>query len=250
MHIDVPDKFVDRGTVKTQVMVTGYGGTYLSKRDYIIEALQEQTEKKKLKIDRADYGIIVNACIRGMEIAFPAYSELNDWFKQVANAACKAGNQEVSWTSPNGSRIVQVYNEPDWHEVRTYAANGANYGVLMSTDNDTLWLQRGFTDEVRVHKHCSAIAANFTHTLDACMIQEGLLKIDPSIDVYTVHDCQYSVLQGGQLSRYFREAFLEVVTTPVLQHLLQQNDIADTVELLETQDTDPSVCLESEYMFS
>ena len=100
------------------------------------------------------------------------------------------------------------YNEPDWHEVRTYAANGANYGVLMSTDNDTLWLQRGFTDEVRVHKHCSAIAANFTHTLDACMIQEGLLKIDPSIDVYTVHDC-HSVLQGGQLSRYFREAFLK-----------------------------------------
>ena len=40
MVIEVDVNLVDRGCVKTQVMVTGYGGTYLSKREYIIKALE------------------------------------------------------------------------------------------------------------------------------------------------------------------------------------------------------------------
>ena len=62
MFIDLDINAIDRSVVKTQVMVTGYGGTYLSKREYIIENLKELMEKKK-NINPQDFGI-VNACIR------------------------------------------------------------------------------------------------------------------------------------------------------------------------------------------
>ena len=34
----------------------------------------------------------------------------------------------------------------------------------------------------KVTKHQSAIAANFTHTLDACMIQDGLCHSPEEVD--------------------------------------------------------------------
>lgn len=141
MRIELDINAIDRSVVKTQVMVTGYGGTYLSKREYIIEQLKELSKKKGKHIHKDDYGIIVNACIQGMAQAFPKYTELNDWFKTVATAACKAGNEHISWISPNGSYIAQDYREPQTVHVKTYAANGGHYMKLLSDDYQSVTIQ-------------------------------------------------------------------------------------------------------------
>ena len=251
MHIDVNLPLIDRGVVKTQVMVTGYGGTYLSKRQYIIEKLKELTNEKEANFHPADYSIIVQACIEGMSTAFPQYTELNNWFKQVASAAIKSDVKILTWKTPNGSLIAQDYREPDFITCDTYAANGGHYSRLVSDDRGVLYVQTGWKDEVKGTKHASAIAANFTHSLDSCMIQEGVNAVDDNIPVFTVHDCVYS--QPGytdQVVPHFREAFLKVVSAPVLESLLEENGLTDTVQLLDTDDTDPSVCVNSEYMFS
>ena len=242
---------LDRSIVKTQVMVTGYGGTYLSKREYIVKALREKFESLKVDLHPADPGIIVSACIEGMEIAFPQYSALNDWFKVVAKAACNAGNEHIKWITPNGSYIAQDYREPIFDHIDTYAANGGNYGRLMSDDKEQLSYQTGWSDEVKDGKHATAIAANLTHSLDACTIQNGVNRVDPSLPLFTVHDCIY--FQPGYCSEvipHFRQAFYGVVTSPILENLLEENAIEEDVDMLERDEVDVSVCLESPYMFS
>ena len=250
MFIDLDVAAIDRSVVKTQVMVTGYGGTYLSKREYIIEKLKEAIKSEK-NIHPEDFGIIVAACIEGMAIAFPQYTELNDWFKTLSSAACKAGNEHIKWITPNGSYIAQDYRQPDFLKIDTYAANGGHYAVLQTDDRGTAFVQTGWKDEVVSSKHGSAIAANFTHSLDACMIQNGVVNVDPSIPIFTVHDCIY--FQPGysyQVIPHFRQSFYGVVTTPVLENLLEENGVQDTIDMLPRNDVDVSVCKDSPYMFS
>ena len=251
MFLEIDINTIDRGIVKTQVMVTGYGGTYLSKREYIIKQLKEAIEEKGAQVAPEDFGIIVDACIEGMAIAFPKYTELNDWFKTAAKAACNAGNEHLKWITPNGSYIAQDYREPDYHRVSTYAANGGHYATLQSDNPGEIWVQKGWKDEVKTEKHCTGIAANFTHSLDACMIQNGVVKVDPSIPVFTVHDCVY--FQPGYSSQVvpqFRQAFYGVVTTPVLESLLEENGVTETVPMIQRDKVDVSVCKDSPYMFS
>jgi DNA-directed RNA polymerase len=251
MIIEFEIDLLDRGIVKTQVMVTGYGGTYKSKREYILEALNEKLKELHLpKLHPADEGIIVDACIDAMQEAFPQYSELNDWFKKVAVTACESGLEQIKWISPNGSLIVQDYREPLYTKVTTHAATGGNYRVLMVDDHGQSYIQTGFGD-VRPAKHGSAIAANFTHTLDGCMLQDGVNSLEEGIQVVTVHDCVY--FQPGyceQIVPRFRDSFYNVVTTPVLESLLEENDLDDKLEMLQKNEVDLTVCKKSPFMFT
>ena len=97
MIIEIEIETIDRGIVKTQVMVTGYGGTYLSKREYIIQQLRD----KGIKLHPADESVVVDACIEGMERAFPRYSKLNDWFKEVARLPAP-----MVWSRSSGYRLT------------------------------------------------------------------------------------------------------------------------------------------------
>ena len=247
MHIEVDLDSIDRSVVKTQVMVTGYGGTYQSKREYIIEKLQDLA-KKGTNIHPDDFEIVVNACISGMERAFPKYSELNAWFKDVAKTACKQGAETIQWTTPNGSKIVQDYREPVFTQVRTHAAGGGHYRKMLSDENGNAYVITGL-GAVKPSKHASAIAANFTHSLDACMIQDGVNLTQ--VPIVTVHDCVYG--QPGYMHEVvpnFRASFHNVVTTPVLENLLEENELEEVMQPPTREEVDLSVCLNSEYMFS
>ena len=227
-------------------MTTGYGSTYITKRENIVDALR----KKGIKLHHADIGIVVAACIEGMEIAFDRYSELNDWFKTVATAAVRAGRSDLRWYSPNGSLIVQDYRHPIFTRLVTHAASGGHYSILVRDQNGSSQIKTGVGDP-NPYKHASGIAANFTHTLDACMIQDGVNALADGIDVVTVHDCCYG--QPGYMANdvvpHFRRAFHNVTTTPVLESLLEENELEDTVHMIQKNEVDLSVCLESPYLF-
>ena len=194
---------------------------------------------------------MVAACIEGMERAFDRYSELNEWFKAVAASAIANGCEDIRWRSPNGSLIVQRYNEPQFKQIQTYAASGGNYHMLMIDTKGRSHVVDRY-GEPKVSKHQSAIAANFTHTLDACMIQDGVNNTPEQVNVVTVHDCAYG--QPGYMATHlvphFRRAFYNVVTTPVLENLLEENNLLNEVQMIEKAEVDRSVCLESPYMFS
>lgn len=243
--ITIPLEEIDRSIAKKPVMLTGYGGTYLTKRGHIIDELR----KRKLDLTYEQMGIIVKALIDGMELAFPDYTQLNKWFKQVAREACKVGVDQLRWVTPNGSVISQDYREPLFTRVSTHAATGGNYARLIRDENGTSSIQHGWGD-VKSEKHQSAVAANFTHALDATIIQNGVSNLPEDIDVVTVHDCCF--LQPGYLSNMqsFRNAFYGVVTTPVLENLLEESGLESVVGMLPRKDVELEEAKESPYMFS
>ena len=83
------------------------------------------------------------------------------------------------------------------------------------------------------------------------MIQDGVNSLEEGVDVVTVHDCVY--FQPGYVDQVvpkFRAAFHNVVTTPVLESLLEENDLEEQVAMLQKTDVDLSVCKQSPFMFS
>ena len=243
--IEIPLDEVDRSLAKKPVMLTGYGGTYRTKRGHILDELKD----RKVELHPQDKSILVSSLIEGMQQAFPAYTELNQWFKGVVKAAFENNSNELNWVTPNGSEIVQNYREPLYARVTTHAATGGHYARLMSDDNAQTTLINGYGDPAS-GKHATAVAANFTHSLDATIIQDGNVAVADGIPCITVHDCVY--FQPGyskDVVPKFRQAFHNVVTTPVLENLIHENGLEGQVEMLEKKNVDVSSCKESAYMF-
>jgi DNA-directed RNA polymerase len=244
--IDIPIEKIDRKVVKTSVMVTGYGGSYLSKREYIIDAINDIG----LEIHPDDRGIVVKAVIDGMELVFPKYSSLNKWFREVASAACKEGLPYLQWTTPTGSLIKQEYRYPLMKQVSVHAAGGGYYGSLISDENGVSYIRNGW-GEVNPDKMASATAANFTHSLDSSILHVALTSLPEDLTTVVVHDCHYN--QAGyssEASKYFRAAFLDVVSEDILGTLLTDNGLDGFVPMIDKGEVDISVCIDSPYMFS
>jgi DNA-directed RNA polymerase len=184
-----------------------------------------------------------------MSNAFPAYMELNKWFKRFAKAALQAGCEQITWTTPSGMYVSQEYREPLFKQVQTYAAGGGHYGTLGTSGDGSTYIEHGFGDP-KLSKNQSAIAANWTHSLDASVMQLGLTDVDEEIDLYTVHDCIYCLSgQFGEVIPHFRKALHNVVTSPVLEDLLESNNLENLVDLPPIGEIDLDQIKESPYLF-
>jgi DNA-directed RNA polymerase len=237
---------IDRSLCKHSVLITGYGGSAKTKRDKILDDLREAED-----LDFQDKALVVKAILDAMFLAFPLYKELNDWFRKAAVRACSTGVDFLRWITPNGSEIVQSYREPLFTIVKTHAASGGHYARLISDDNAQAYVQTGWGD-LDARSHSTAIAANFVHSLDATIIQNGVTRLEDGVDCVTVHDCL--MFQPGYTEKVvpvFRKAFYGVVTTPVIQSFLDENNLNDgeTENLQNNLDTLPQ-CVDSLYMFS
>ena len=249
--VDVDPSVHDRKVNKGQSMTCGYGATTLTRYGAMKKALLKKQKAKEIpNIDASDINIVCKAGIDGMAIAFPAYMELNKWFKKFATAVIKAGGEHIQWTTPSGMFVKQEYREPEFKQIKTYAAGGGHYSELHLAQGETAAIDTGYGDPA-LSKNCSAIAANFTHSLDGSVLQLGLTDVDPLIDVYTIHDCLF-VLSGyfAKVVPHFRQAFHNVVTSPVLENLLDENGVFDTCPMPPIGDLDVSQARESPYLFS
>ena len=82
-------------------------------------------------------------------------------------------------------------------------------------------------------------------------MQLGILDVPQGIDLFTVHDCLYCLSgQFGQVIPQFRKALHNVVTSPVLEELLESNGLTDVVGLPPIGEIDLDQILESPYLFS
>jgi DNA-directed RNA polymerase len=247
MFHEIDLNILDRSIAKKPVMLTGYGGSLLRKREHIFDELKE----RKLDLHYQDKKLIVASLIEGMTLAFPRYEHLNAWFKEVVKEAVEAGVGEMKWVSPNGSIIVQDYREPLFSQVDTHAASGGHYSQILSDESGSTYVQTGWGG-IQARKHQTACAANLTHSLDATIIQTGINRLEEGVDCVTVHDCLY--FQPGyneKVSPVFRQAFYGVVTTPVLQSYLDENKLKVTdIQNPQTEHERLHECVESGYMFS
>ena len=249
--VDVDPEVHDRSVNKTQAMTCGYGATLRTRYNNIKDALRKKVKKGQIPpVHVSDQNIVCAAGIQGMANAFPAYMELNKWFKQLAQAALNAGCEQITWTTPSGMFVAQEYREALFKEVKCYAAGGGHYGTLGTSSDGSAYIEVGHGDP-KLSKNQSAIAANWTHSLDGSVMQMGILDVPQGIDLYTVHDCIYCLSgQFGQVIPQFRKALHNVVTSPVLEDLLESNGLTDVVGLPPIGEIDLDQILESPYLFS
>ena len=247
--VDVSPTVHDRKVNKTQSMILGYGGTIQTRYAAIKKALLKKQKSNEIEnIDASDINIVCKAGTDGMSLAFPAYFELNKWFKRFAAAVLKAGKETITWTTPSGFFCSQQYLESEFKQINTYCAGGGHYSAILA-DAEEAYVETG-EGLPKLTKNTSAIAANFVHSLDASIMHLGLTDVNPDIDVSTTHDCIYC-LSGyfGEVIPKFRRAMYNTVTSPVLEELLDSNDVFDAVGMPPIGEIDLDQILESPYLF-
>ena len=249
--VDVDPSVHDRKVNKTQAMTCGYGAVPLTRYGAMKKALLKKQVKGDIpNIDASDINIVCKAGIDGMSIAFPAYMELNKWFKRFAAAALKAGRENITWTTPSGFFVTQEYREPDFKTINTYAAGGGHYSDFNLCSAERVGVDTG-EGLPKLSKNVSAIAANVTHSCDGAIMHLGLTAVDPSIDVFTIHDCVFNL--SGYFSEVipkFRRAMFNVVTSPVFEELIESNGLTDVMDLPPVGEIDLTEILDSPYLFS
>lgn len=241
---------VDRSILKKAVMCTSYGASFQSKNQYISEEINEAFKQNPYDPTLVDKRLVTDAAIEGQSTAFPKCDELNDWFKSVGKAAMDQGLEYVSWYTPSGSLIRQEYREPTTKKVTTHAMGGGVYRKLNSHDGENgrikLTVQTGWGD-VKANKAATALGANFTHSLDADVIQGAANSFEG--DFFLVHDCIYGLATDiDDMCQNIRDSFFRVVSVDTLQNLIDTNGL-DLVAPAKG-DGDLSECTNSTYMFS
>jgi DNA-directed RNA polymerase len=154
---------VDRKTVKRQVMVLPYGGTFRSCLDYTRDAFKEriskgadnpfgdETEKKPIpflaKVIWEAIGDVVIAARTAMS-----------WLQQVARVATKHG-KKLEWLTPSGLTVYQDYREMKTREIKTRFLGSLVYATLDEA-----------TDKLAGSRQVTSVAPNFVHSLDAAAL--------------------------------------------------------------------------------
>ena len=152
---------IDRSVVKRAVMTTPYGVTKRSAVNYVME---DYLKKGKAPcFDPKDYLKAAAALIKFVWLAIGDVvvksREAMDWLKACARAIIKEHGDEregvISWITPSGFLATQAYYEVEEHRIHTRVHGTTRIKVLAETD------------EADSSRHCSGMAPNFVHSMDA-----------------------------------------------------------------------------------
>jgi DNA-directed RNA polymerase len=183
-----------------------------------------------------------------MDEAVPGFSALNRWFKEAAAEAMMRGNDCLTWTTPTGSKIVQRYMISSTKLIRTIAFGVSTFKdkAHYSSNRLTVFDDNG-PKEVHKKKNKTALAANWTHSMDASVLQEAFHDFDEPFT--TVHDCLYTTAPAMKAAlKRLRQAFVTVTTYDALNQFVEDNELE--ISLPPIGDADVSSALASEYLFS
>ena len=238
----IPVEKIDRSVAKKVVMLTPYGGSY----DTLVGHVRDAT--KDWGISVRDAHTLTKALIQGMSEAVPGFSALNGWFKQAAGLVMETGADHIKWTTPTGSTIVQSYKISGTQLVNTIAFGVSSYKKHdhYGSTHTVTWDDSG-EKEVNKRKNRTALAANWTHSMDASVLQEAFHDFEHPFT--TVHDCLYTTAPTmTQALDKLRSAFVTVTTYDALTQFLEDNEIDYTLPPIG--DADVTSALASEYLFS
>ena len=266
----LPISSITRSVAKMPVMLRPYGGTFATIYSHVREKLdsilnpKDEYGRAKNSTHQAllseDVTLITHALLDGMEVALPAFTTLNEWFRETAGVITKFHAQDkskeednvlakVKWHTPSGCTIVQEY----WEKIikNTKCALGNTTRTRSYSQQDI-----GFNKTESVRKMQTAFAANVIHSLDASVIQLAAHEYKGS-PFTAVHDCIYG--PAGTLSiltQKIREAFVEVVKNKgFLDDIRRSNDLPDEYQSMippspPTGRANIELALESPYLFS
>ena len=234
---------ITRSVCKRAVMCSAYGASHGSKWKYVLEELEEAGHK----IGYVEGLACTNAVIRGQSDAFPILGKLDHFFNTLARMCLAKGQEFVVWKTPTGNIIKQEYREPKTKMIRTFAMGGGHFhqferldnvqaamdqeNVIDTTDGDEsekpghgkYRLKVGYGDVV-ASKTASALAANFTHSIDASVAVTAINDYDGPCGF--IHDCLVAPPgRAEEFAECVRHAYLRCVTANVFDLLCEENNL-------------------------
>lgn len=236
---------IDRSVVKRGVMTTPYGVTRMAAMEYVIT---DYLAEGKGPFDKTEYRA---AAAELMKAVWPAIGdvivkgrEAMAWLKRSARSIVKAlGDDDepiIWWTSPSGFIASQSYFVSKVHRIRTRLAGEVAIRVLSETEDSD------------INRHCSGLAPNFVHSLDAAHLHLttdraarcGISSLAMIHDDYGTH-----AADAQRLYTFIREEFVSMYegNDPVADLRAQYPMISDPPS---KGDLDIRQVLQSPFFFS
>ena len=266
VSFDIKPEWITRSVVKRVVMCTGYGAARPSKLEYVTEELNSLFKKMfgegGRKPTHAECNMVTDAAIEGQKLAFKRQDEINQWFKSVAKAVV-SGNPEtgrkagsyVSWETITKSTVVQEFRDDVTVPVKTFGMGGAKYDMRLRKGGQVeggheVDVSVGRLGDVKESKSQTALAANWTHSQDASILQRAWKEM-PKEHIFIVHDCAYA--PAGHVDKMIgalKDAFILVTGSDALDRFAGENGVGDEIENLEKGKVNLFTCRKSDKMFS
>lgn len=256
-QIETPDlvlgfdpMILNRSVVKKAVMTHYYSATDQTKRESMLDELDEQFD---LEVRQQDKQLLIKAMTQAMAEEFPGPVGIHELLKDVAKVQ-SGKDQPATWITPSGMKVVNEYHKTENIQIRTHTMGGMNmedFRSTMSRDNSTSQtaggLKNGALDK---QKMVNAICPNFIHSLDASILHKALNSVPKDVPLFTVHDCAYFLTGYSQeILPHLRRAFHDVITSRPLEGLLEENQVEDELSIPPRGDADVDQSLISPYLF-
>lgn len=200
---------IERSTCKRPVMIIPYAGTQNACRKYIQDDFNERGGRAFFGTEFSDalnlatsviWNAIGEVIIKGREVM--------EWFKKAARKSIKhSKSTELFWVTPNGFKVVQ--KRAKMLDTLYQTTFGETIPVRLS-----MRLKIN-TDLPDLSGHASSVSPNFIHSLDACALQQTVLRaVENDItNLAMIHDSYGThAADTEQLSKYIRECFYEMYT--------------------------------------
>ncbi len=200
---------INRKTTKRSVMIVPYSGTLHACRKYLYEYIEERLEEEERKgeifcpfpdriKEAADFlgGVVWEAIHEEVKLA----REGMDWLSKAARSVAKLGIP-VSWTSPVGFPVVQLYRDYTDQLIITRFGDRIAYTLRVDGDN------------IAPSRHAQAVAPNFTHANDAAHMYLSVNKaMEHGVTQFAmIHDSYGTVAADTEvLFQSLRAAFVEM----------------------------------------
>ena len=225
-----------RGDVKRVVMTIPYNAKPFSNRGYIKASLTDPDRSDRVEVTPDQLTLITRLTRDAMRQIVPGPLQVMDWLNQEIGAAIKAGKEHIEWTTPSGFCVKQDLRKVNTERIKTN---------LMGEVKLLIGTSLGSPD---LKHHKNAGAPNLIHSMDASILQIGLVDFDQPFTV--IHD---SVLCGANhmdaMQSAVRRAYVEIFL-----HNSPLHDFADAIgaktEPPMEYSFDPSTVTDSTYFFS
>ncbi|MEJ1593522.1 DNA-directed RNA polymerase [Escherichia coli] len=201
---------INRGIVKRSVMTLPYGSTRFSSGDYIAKDYLQHG--KAVEFTKAEYQQAANFLSFHVwdsigEVVIAARSAM-DWLQRSAVSILRGKYdgeplQQITWDTPSGFRVFQVYDENDVVVINSKLMGGCRIKV-------GTW-----TDQPAVNHHKNGLSPNFVHSMDASHLTICTLAC-PEIDLAMIHD------DYGTHARHAQTLFTRIRETFV--RMYEEND--------------------------
>lgn len=209
---------IDRKTVKRQVMVSVYGGTQQSCKEYTAEWYFELVRDGKKPKVFEDHPF--KACIFLSNLIYESIGEAvqsaqagMDWLRDVAGI-CMEHEVIPMWSTPTGYLVKQLYEKQASMEVKT--------SIGQKIRRHRLQFGKG---ELSPMRHKNAICPNLIHSFDAALMMKtvNLAVLNDLTQFSMIHDSYATTAaKSGMLASCLRQATVDMFSEDLMENFAQQ----------------------------